>query len=85
VAHLADNADALFELARASCRQGRLSEGVDIVRRVLAIDPRQARAHNLLGMALNGLGRREEALVSFERAIALQPELADAHGNRGTC
>ncbi len=78
-----DNADALFEQARASCRQGRLAEGVDLVRRALAIDPQQARAHNLLGMALSGLGRREEALESFERAIACQPDLADGHGNRG--
>jgi predicted O-linked N-acetylglucosamine transferase (SPINDLY family) len=83
VAHLADNADALFEQARASCRQGRLSEGIDLIRRVLALDPQQARAHNLLGMALNGLGRREEALAGFDRAIALEPALADAHGNRG--
>jgi len=83
VAQPPDNADALFEQARASCRQGRLAEGVDLVRRALAIDPQQARAHNLLGMALSGLGRPEEALASFDHAIACQPDLADSHGNRG--
>ncbi len=48
----------------------------------LRVDPRQPRAHNLLGMALSRLGRQQDALASFDDAIAQQPDLADAHGNR---
>ena len=45
-------------------------------------EPQQARAHNLLGMALSRLGRNEEALASFDQAIVHQPDFAEAHGNR---
>ena len=34
-------------------------------------------------MALARLGRMQEALVSHDRALACQPDLADAHGSRG--
>ncbi len=78
-----DDADALVEQARTACRAGRLVEGIDLARRALSIDPRKALAHNLLGMALNALERREEALASFDSAIACAPALAEAHGNRG--
>ena len=33
---------------------------------------------------LRTLGRLEAALVSYERAIGIDPEMAEAHGNRGT-
>jgi protein O-GlcNAc transferase len=87
------NADALYALAQIACQQGRFADGVEFSRQVLAIqvlaiqvlaiEPQRARAHNLLGMALARLGRPQEALASFDLAIAYAPELADAHGNRG--
>jgi tetratricopeptide (TPR) repeat protein len=77
------NADALYHLARVACQQERFSDGIDFARKVLAIAPERANAHNLLGMALQRVGRRQEALASFDRAVALAPELGDAHGNRG--
>ena len=75
------DADALYHLARTHCEQGRIADGVDVVRKLIAIDPDQARAHKLLGMALSHLGRHEDALASLDRAIALAPS-ADAHGSR---
>ena len=79
----AANIDALYALAQIACQEGRFGDGVDLSRAALTIDPSRARAHNLLGMALARLERREEALASFDAAIARAPELADAHGNRG--
>src|SRR5215470_11814118 len=72
-------ADALYREARSCCQQGEIVEGIDLVRRALALDPRQARFHTLLGMALSNIGRTAEALDSFDQAIALG---ADAHGSR---
>jgi len=77
------NADALYRLAQVSCQQGRFETGVELARAVLATDPRRARAHLLLGMALARLKRPHEALASFDCALAQAPDLADAHGNRG--
>jgi tetratricopeptide (TPR) repeat protein len=73
-------ADALYREARSRCQQGQIAEGIDLVRRALALDSRQARFHTLLGMALSNSGRHAEALASFDQAIALGA--ADAHGSR---
>ena len=42
-----------------------------------------ARAANFLGYVLARTGRSSEAAVQYERAIALQPDLADAHASLG--
>ena len=42
------NADALYALGQIACQQGRFADGVDFARWALDIDPRRARAHNLL-------------------------------------
>jgi len=76
------NADALYYLGMISCQRGRFAEGAVLARKSLGSDPRHARAHVLLGRALNALEQRDDALASFERAIALAPELAPAHGHR---
>src|SRR5262249_25949239 len=77
------NADALHAQALTACQQGRRPEGIEYARQALALDPGRAGTHVLLGMAFASVARHEDALASFERAIALAPELADAHGNRG--
>jgi tetratricopeptide (TPR) repeat protein len=73
-------ADALYREARTRCQQGQIAEGIDLVRRALLLDSKQARFHTLLGMALGNLGRHGESLDSFDHAIALGA--ADAHGSR---
>ena len=47
------------------------------------IDPSDAGAHNNLGNALASLGRTEEAVVAFKKAIELTPARADLHSNLG--
>jgi tetratricopeptide (TPR) repeat protein len=78
------DADELYRLGRKACQHGRFAEGVEFLHRTVTLAPQHAKAHNLLGMALQRLGRGKEALTSFDRAIALAPELADAHGNRAS-
>ena len=38
--------------------------------------------HNDLGVALAQLGRRQEALAEFERALQIKPDFADAKANK---
>ena len=40
-------------------------------------------AHCNRGTALGDLKRSEEALASYDQAIALKPDYAEAHYNRG--
>ena len=47
-------------------------------------DQNLADAHSNRGGALQGLKRYDEAVASYDRAIALQPDHAAAHFNRGT-
>src|SRR5262245_63285769 len=74
------SADALYREARSRCQQGQIAVGIDLARRALTVDSKQARFHTLLGMALSNIGRHAEALASFDQAIALGA--ADAHGGR---
>jgi tetratricopeptide (TPR) repeat protein len=77
-----ENADALYYIAVVACQDGQFKQGVDLARRSLSFNPRQARAHNLVGQALDRLGEPLEAIKSLDQAIALDPDLAAAHGNR---
>ena len=46
-------------------------------------EPDYAEAFNNRGNALRRLKRLDEALASYDKAIALKPDYAEAHNNRG--
>ncbi|MFM0124973.1 tetratricopeptide repeat-containing glycosyltransferase family protein [Paraburkholderia sp. RL18-101-BIB-B] len=75
--------DALQLLGALTLQAGRLQEGVELLRKALAINAKQAPLHSNLAYALNALQRFAEALASAERALALQPKFSDALNNRG--
>jgi predicted O-linked N-acetylglucosamine transferase (SPINDLY family) len=76
------NADALYYLGMMSCQDGHFADGAEYARQSLACEPYHARAHVLLGRALDALGQQDEALTNFDRAVELAPDLAQAHGHR---
>ena len=79
------NADALYYVAVVAVQEGQYAEGIKLAERALSFGPQQAaRVHNLMGQSYVRLGQPEQALASYDRAIALQPDFADAHGNRAT-
>jgi protein O-GlcNAc transferase len=63
-------------------RAGRLAEAERLYRLVCAADPQNARAFHLLGVVAHQL-RREDAADLIGRALALDPEAAEAHSDRG--
>lgn len=75
--------DALQLLGALALQAGRLQEGVELLRKALAVNAKQAPIHSNLAYALNALQRFDEALASAERALALQPKFPDALNNRG--
>jgi adenylate cyclase len=54
-----------------------------LARRAVALDGADAQARSCLGWALQARGELEGALVEIERALAMSPNLAAAHGHRG--
>lgn len=74
---------ALTLLGASRLHRGDLEEGVRLIERSLEINPRQPDALYFLGIALHEMNRHSEALVSYDRAIALMPGFFQAHNNRG--
>jgi tetratricopeptide (TPR) repeat protein len=71
--------------ARALLTENRNQEAEQVLRRTLALDPRNAMAHDLLGNLLSEFGRFDEARESFERAIAIAPLLAGCYYDLVRC
>jgi tetratricopeptide (TPR) repeat protein len=61
----------------------RLPEAVGWLRRSIELDPAAPRVHFELGLALAQAGNEDGALGAFRTATALDPKLAEAHGQAG--
>jgi tetratricopeptide (TPR) repeat protein len=57
--------------------------GVALLADAIKLNPRSAAARNDLGIGLVALDRLDEAIAIYDEAIALQPDNAQAHYNRG--
>ena len=63
-------------------RTDRLSENVKELKQILALDPRSADAHMLIGIAYSTWGSKElkgEAIGEFRQALDLNPRLVQVH------
>jgi tetratricopeptide (TPR) repeat protein len=76
------NADALYYVAVVACQEGQYKEGAELARRAIENGPPQARVHNLLGQAHDRLAEPLEAIKQYDEALRLDPNFAEAHGNR---
>ena len=78
-----DDPRLLLAYATASLRRGDRDLGMDLLARVLALQPANALAHYQLGVALDEAQRTPEALDCYQNAIRAKPDFAEAHNNRG--
>src|SRR5439155_25779404 len=76
------NVDALCLLGLAYGELKRLPEAVNLLRKAVKLAPKHAPAHNFLGAALKEIGRSDDALASFDRAISHKTDFMDAYVNR---
>ena len=63
--------------------KGDMKRADELTSRALALDPDNAVAHHMKGNILQSEGRTEEAVAEHERALAIDPSLADAVANLG--
>lgn len=75
---------ALIGKANALLKKKNIQTGLALSDAILQYDPRNAEAHNLKGLGLFKAHKFQEALESFNTAIALNSHLAEAYENRAT-
>jgi len=75
--------DSRYYQAAALLLRGRPAEAADVARRLLAVNPRYAKAQNLLGAACASTGQRECAETAFEASIRLNPREPSSYINFG--
>jgi len=68
-------------LAALESRRGDPASAAETLEKLIALHPRNADAWNNLGIARAQLGRREEARVAFQRALAIAPAHTSARRN----
>ncbi len=75
----ADSMHAQHFLAETQLQQGKFEEAVSTVLQILGVVHFFPKAHYQLGVALEGLGMIDRALLSFNTAVQMQPQFPDAH------
>ncbi len=73
--------DALHLLGVYALQADDATAAFDLIARAIEIDPRQALAHVNLGVTLQKLGRRDDAIASYQRALDLEPRHLTALNN----
>jgi predicted O-linked N-acetylglucosamine transferase (SPINDLY family) len=78
LARAPQDVDALHKLGLLKVQTGAPEDGRVLLETALALDPAHAEAWLHHGMALQNLGRTEEAASDYRRAVALRPDFAEA-------
>jgi len=79
----AESKDAQLRAAQLKMQAREFASAEEILRALLAEDPRSSVAHNLLGICQERTGQHEAARESFQKAIEYDPHFASAHTNLG--
>ncbi|NNE90216.1 MAG: tetratricopeptide repeat protein [Verrucomicrobiales bacterium] len=76
-----DFGPAYYLLGRTYFNQGRHDEALDSLRTGLEHDPKNAKAHNCVGVISSQRGWVQQAEESFTQAVEIDPDYGDAHFN----
>src|SRR3954468_2555454 len=79
----ANHFDALNLLGILCAQTQRLPEAAELFGRAAGLRRDEPTIHNNYGNSLRNLGRHQDALRSYNRAIQIKPNYAEAHYNRG--
>ena len=73
----------LFDVALDLTAKGQLDAGIAAWKKVLELDPRNAKAQNNLGVALLRQGNLAEGITHFQQALEIDPDYTDAQNDLG--
>jgi tetratricopeptide (TPR) repeat protein len=82
LAYAPGDMQVLYLLGALECQRRDYEVAVTFLQQAVRADPRCAAPHAVLGMALLELGRSKEALESYDRALALDPDNSELLNNR---
>lgn len=78
-----ENFDALHLLGLIAYQASEPAKAEELIGKAIQVNASHPASHSNRGLALRSLERFEDALASYDRAIALMPHYAAAHYNRG--
>jgi len=62
---------------------GQTQEAFDAIEALIKDHPNEPILYNISGACYAGLGQLDNAIISYEKALAIKPDYADAHNNLG--
>jgi Tfp pilus assembly protein PilF len=80
----AEISELYTDLATSALVNDDLPRAIENLRTALKYNSDNAVAHNHLGLALIGMGKRDDARIEYERAISINSKYSDALVNLGT-
>lgn len=66
--------DALMGLARSKYESGKDADALKTAHKVIQLNPKNARAHLMIGTILQGMGKKEAAIEAYEHFLKLAPK-----------
>jgi Tfp pilus assembly protein PilF len=78
-----DSIEKQVQNARGLINKGQYSEAEKLCTKIIQQDPKNVKAYSLRGYANDKLGKRENAVLDYSRAIDIDPGRAVDYNNRG--
>lgn len=79
------HADALHFLGVIAAQRGQTQVAIDLISQSININPNNSAAYSNICPAFKALKRYDEALASYDLAVAIKPDYAEAHHNKSLC
>lgn len=78
-----DNADVIIAQLNYLIAKGKTAEATDKIDKAISLQPTNEMLYFVKAKTLDDMGNREEAIKTYEKAIEIKPNFADAYYNLG--